>query len=229
MLRLNPSMTSSTVLAQHGSGSFSNLQMSAVAKPSCSLCPQQHFAHQHELSSHALRLSSCIPAHCSCPQDTNTESTKGAVTVSHYYLSHRKTVCQHLGKSLSTKDHHAQCITCMVWSLDYGTNTTSNTGRIRPTLSAGNKSQYEQLFPLKLPFKTLWWPLTPVPGIDAPMVRHCSGRCFIHCSQCFQNCDLVQCQIWAGEAAHVKHLQTILWVRNLRCNAVKGVLQGVHD
>ncbi|KAJ7916635.1 hypothetical protein B0H13DRAFT_1871092 [Mycena leptocephala] len=44
-----------------------------------------------------------------------------------------------------------------------------------------------------------------------------------------QNCDLVQCQIWAGEAAHVKHLQTILWVRNLRCNAVKGVLQGVHD
>jgi hypothetical protein len=69
-----------------------------------------------------------------------------------------------------------------MYGLDYGTDTTSDTGSIQPTPSAGDKSQYERLFPLKLPFKTLWRP--PIPAPDALMVRHCSGRCFIHCSQC---------------------------------------------
>jgi hypothetical protein len=44
-----------------------------------------------------------------------------------------------------------------------------------------------------------------------------------------RNRDLAQCQIRAGEAAHIKHLRTILWVRKLRRNAMKGALQGVHD
>lgn len=45
-----------------------------------------------------------------------------------------------------------------LYGLDYGTDTTSDTGSIR---LPSEDSQYECIFPLKLPLKTMWRPLIP--------------------------------------------------------------------
>ncbi|KAJ6618048.1 hypothetical protein B0H10DRAFT_2434128 [Mycena sp. CBHHK59/15] len=124
-----------------------------------------------------------------------------------------------------------------LYGLDYGTDTTSDTGSIRLSASVGDGSQYEHLFPLKLPLKTLWWPPIPVSECCVQLETKGNGSNDIGRTDMFgpvilshRNRDIAHCQLTAGWAAHTKRLRTILWVRKLRRNTAKGALvQDVHD
>ncbi|KAJ7483005.1 hypothetical protein B0H11DRAFT_2280009 [Mycena galericulata] len=112
-----------------------------------------------------------------------------------------------------------------LYGLDYGTDTTSDTGSARLSASVVNESQYERVFPLKLPLKTLWRPPIPEGNQSNAIASDVFGPVILR----RKNQDIVYRQLTAGRAAHVQHLRTVHWVRKLCRNAARGALiQDVH-
>ncbi|KAJ7483019.1 hypothetical protein B0H11DRAFT_1914761 [Mycena galericulata] len=112
-----------------------------------------------------------------------------------------------------------------LYGLDYGSDTTSDTGSARLSGSMVNESQYERVFPLKLPLKTLWRPPLQEGNRSSAITSDVFGPVVLR----RKNQDIVYRQLTAGRAAHVQRLRTIHWVRKIRRNAAKGALiQDVH-
>ncbi|KAJ7148432.1 hypothetical protein C8R43DRAFT_1129076 [Mycena crocata] len=136
-------------------------------------------------------------------------------------------------QAVSTPDQAEVLSACSVffppvyhlYGLEYGSDTTSEDTESVELLTSLDESRYRQLFPLRLPFKTSQCPpLVPSEEMDVfgpiLLVRH----------HPFRLTDHTRREIDAGVAAHIKQLRTRLWVRRVRRDNAKGVLeQGFTD
>ncbi|KAJ6626540.1 hypothetical protein B0H10DRAFT_2302422 [Mycena sp. CBHHK59/15] len=163
VLRSNPSATSPTVLALHISRYLADMQwvrMISMAKSEFKLFLLPR------VDNHTLRAS--MSCYCPTPSDSSHASQLIAAALRTPTpspppppLSCKTTRIADPSDSVSESPPPPVPV-YNLYGLDYGTDTTSDTGSIRLSASMGDDSQYEHLFPLKLPLKTLWWPPIPV-------------------------------------------------------------------